>query len=299
MILEINRKKLFLFGSFIVVMLAIPITVYLTGQRQDQRSQASEVPDTTVVAVIDGAQITKGDVRLVAEESYEAVDVNDQVLEDALLIIEERKILDKAMSDYEIQIDQEWVDELIADGYSEDEAYYLVLKNQVTLKAVNSVSAYTIQFWNTPESGLASLTEEERTLAVTQLRDGQAALNRAQALMARSDDMIEIGDTVLSEYPSLKPVLAVNGYILDGLAESERILAKRPQVFEKGNSGLDPTTYEVVFNLGDGLSRSVNTETNRGGIIFKPVTINETGADTYDQWYAGQKADLVRSLNVL
>jgi len=300
-ILEITRKKLFLFGSFIVVMLAIPITVYLSQQQQDQRSQASEVPDSTVVAIFDsGEQITKGQVREVAEEQSAPSSVDAEALKVALSNLIEMKILDKAATDLEIDIDQDWVDELIEGGLSENDAYYEVLRNQVTLKAVKSVSAYTVQFWNTPASGVSSLTQEEKALSAKQLTDGTPALNRAQALLGRGDDILEVGDTVLTEFPSLKPVLAINGYILNGLPESERIMAKRPQIYQRGDSGLDSQTQEVIFNLDEGnLASARNTESNRGGILFKIVSVNETGTETYDEWFEGQKSELVDDLGVL
>lgn len=301
MILEITRKRLFLFGSFIVVMLAIPITVYLSQQQQDQRSQASEVPDSTVVAIFDsGEQITKGQVRKVAEEQSAPSSVDAEALRVALSNLIEMKILDRAATDLEIDIDQDWVDELIEGGLSENDAYYEVLRNQVTLKAVKSRSAFTVQFWNTPASGVSSLTEEEKTLSARQLADGTPALNRAQALLGRGDDILEVGDTILTEYPSLKPVLAINGYILNGLPESERITAKRPQVYQRGDSGLDSQTQEVIFNLDEGnLASARNTESNRGGILFKIVSVNDDGAETYDEWFEGQVSELVDDLGVL
>lgn len=299
MILEITRKRLFLFGSFIVVMLAIPITVYLSQQRQDQRSQASEVPDSTVVAVINGEQITKGDVRNVAEEQYKPEDVSAQALKTALMTIAERAILEYAASEYDIEIDQEWVDELTADGYSENEAYYQVLKNQVILKAVKSRSAYTIQFWNTPESGLNSLSQEEKSLSAKQLQDGIPALSEAETALSEKD-VLEIGDNLLRKYPSLESVLAVNGYILYDLTESERIIAKRPQVYQLGDLGLDNESKSVLLGIEEnGVGKVTGTETNRGGIVFKVISKNDTGAETYDVWYEAKKAELVDDLGIL
>lgn len=289
-----------MFGSFIVVMLAIPITVYLSQQRQDQRSQASEVPDTTAVAIFDGEEITKGQVRDVAEEQNAPSSVDAEALKVALSNLIEMKILDQAAEELGIEVDSDWVNELTQQGISENDAYYEVLRNQVTLKTVKSVSAFTVQFWNTPVGGLNNLTAAEKTLTAKQLTDGNAGLNRAQALLGRGDDILEVGDTVLTEFPSLKPVFAINGYIFDSLPESERMIAKRPQVYQQGDSGLDNQSQEVIFNLDEGsLANVKNSESNRGGIVFKAVSVNKEGTETYDEWLEGKITELVDDLGVL
>lgn len=297
---EFTLKKVAVFLLLGVALFAIPITVYLAQREQDTRSNANIVPEDSVVAVINGKQITKAQVRVVAEESNEPGDVSSDELKNALLVIEEREILDNAVNTLGIQLDQAWVDELVAEGYSQNEAKYQVLKNQVKLKAVKSRSALTVQFWNTPEAGLANLTEAERDASAKQLSDGKAALNEAETGLVRGDDPLAIGDGLISKYESLKPVLAVNGVILNGLSSSERDAASHPQVYEFGDSGLDQETQAELFKLAiNDVGVVTDTTTNRGGIVFKVITANDTGADTYEQWYTKQKSSLVQNLNLL
>ncbi len=297
---EFTLKKVAVFLLLGVALFAIPITVYLAQREQDTRSNANVIPEDTVVAVINGKQITKAQVRVVAEESNEPGDVTSEVLKNALLVIEEREILDNAVNTLGIELDQAWVDELVAEGYSQNEARYQVLKNQVKLKAVKSRSALTVQFWNTPEAGLANLTEAERDTSKKQLSDGIAALNEAETGFVGGDDPLEIGDALISKYESLKPVLAVNGVILNGLSVSERDAAGHPQIYEFGDSGLDQETQVELFKLAiNDVDVVTDTTTNRGGIVFKVITANDTGASTYDQWYTQQKASLVQDLTLL
>lgn len=283
-----------------VALVAIPLTVYLAQRQQNTQSNASVVSESTVVAVINGKQIKKSDLRKVAEETNKPADITDQLLKDALLVIEEREILDNAEKTLGIELNTSWVEELVDEGYSEKDAKYQVLKNQITIKAVKSRSALTVQFWNTPESGLTGLTEKEKEDSSKQLSDGLAALAQAETGFTRGDEMLEISDAILDKYESLKPVLAVNGVLLNGIGESERISANHPQIFQLGDSGLDTESQTALFALKkDDVGIVKNTSTNRGGIVFKVISANDTGENTFDAWYAKQKTLLVQNLGVL
>lgn len=297
---DFTLKKVAVFLLLGLVLFAIPLTVYLAQRQQNTKSRANVVSEDTVVALINGKQITKAQVREVAEESNHPEDVTSDILKNALLVIEEREILDNAKNKLGIEIDSSWVDELIDEGYTEEEAKYQVLKNQVILKAVKSRSALTIQFWNTPEAGFANLTNAEKELARKQLSDGNAALSEAETAFVRGDDPLEIGESLIEKYESLDPVLAVNGVLISGLSNSERDAVSHPQIYQFGDSGLDQETQSALFKMKEKEVGIVsNTATNRGGIVFKVVTANDTGANTYDQWYTQQKSSLVQNLNLL
>ncbi len=300
MIRDFKLKKVAIIFVLALIVFAIPITVYFAQQQQNTQSSASIVSEDTVVATINGKQIKKSDLRLVAQEQYEAVDVDDQALKDALITIEERAILDQAAVDFGIQLDTAWVDELVSNGTPEKVAKYQVLKNQVALKAVKNREAMTVSFWNTPVAGLNSLTQEEKDASEKQLTDGLKALDEAENGFNSGKDVLQIGDTLLSKYDSLRPVLAVNGVILNGLSDSDRVASMHPQVYEFGNSGLDRETQDAVFGLNvNDVKLISNSASNRGGIVFKVVSSNDNGANTYEEWFAQQKSSMVQELNVL
>lgn len=300
MIRDFKLKKVAIIFVLALIVFAIPITVYFAQQQQNTQSSASVVSEDTVVATINGKQIKKADLRLVAQEQYEAVDVDDQALKDALVTIEERAILDQAAVDFGIQLDTAWVDELVSNGTPEKVAKYQVLKNQVALKAVKNREAMTVSFWNTPVAGLNSLTQEEKDASEKQLTDGLKALDEAENGFNSGKDVLQIGDTLLSKYDSLRPVLAVNGVILNGLSDSDRVASMHPQVYEFGNSGLDRETQDAVFGLNvNDVKLISNSASNRGGIVFKVVSTNDNGANTYEEWFAQQKSSMVQELNVL
>ncbi len=297
---EFTLKKVAVFLFLGLALFAIPITVYVAQRQQNTQSNASVVSEDTVVAVINGKQITKAQVRAVAEESNKPADVTPEILKSTLSIIEEREILDNAVNTLGITLDSAWVGELVAEGYSENDAKYQVLKNQTILKAVKSRSALTIQFWNTPEAGLANLTTSEKETSAKQLSDGTGALAEAETGLVRGDNPLEIGDALIAKYESLKEVLAVNGVIVDGLNNSERDAASHPQVYQFGDSGLDQETKTALFGMAVNDVETVSdTPTNRGGIVFKVISANDNGASTYDEWYAQQKTSLVQNLNLL
>lgn len=302
MILEITRKKLFLIGSFIVVMLAIPLTVYLSQRQQDTQSRASEVPDTTVVAIFNnGEQITKGQVRQVAEEQNDPSVVDAQALKDGLQTLIERKILDLTADDLGIEPDPDQISNLVADGFSEEDARYEVLRDQIIIAKVKSREALSVEFWNPPANALEFLTAVEKENARQELADGIPALVSAETKMNAGTEVIDVGGSLLTTYPSLKPVLAVNGYILSSLNGTEKEFAAFPQTYQFGDSSLDQATLNALFAMNiNEIKKITNTQSNRGGTVFKLVSKgNDSGAVTYDDWLEEQTSDLVDDLGIL
>lgn len=284
-----------------VALIGIPLTVYLGQRQQETRSRAAVTPEDGVVVVIDGIEYTKAQVRKIAEEYNDPSVVDTQSLNVALQILEERKILDKAQKDLGIQVDSSKLNTLVQAGFSQEDARYEVLKDQVILKVVRSRRAISIRFWNPPSSSLSSLTAEERTAAANELRDGTAALGEAETRLRAGEDIFEIADSLLVKYPSLVPVLGVNGYILSGMDELEKLEAKLPPTYEIGDSNLDKETLDTLFAMQvNEVSSVINTEANRGGTVFKLLTIgNNNGLGSYEIWLSGQIASLVKIVNPL
>ena len=96
-------------GVLVLVFLAIPVTVYTALQQQTSSTRASVETEAGVVAIINGEQIKKADVRKVAEEQYPPNAVDQVALQDAYEILKERKILDNAARNYALTPDQKRV----------------------------------------------------------------------------------------------------------------------------------------------------------------------------------------------
>ena len=251
-------------------MLAIPLTVYITQKQQEVRSRAAEVPDTTVVAVFNGEQITKGQVRDVAEEQNDPSSVDGQALKDALVVLAERKILDLTAEDLGIDVYSDRVNILVEnEGFSEEEARYEVLRDQIILAKVKSREALSVEFWNPPQSSLDSLTAEEKENARKELSDGIPALASAETRMKAG--------------------------------ENEKETTALPQIYEFGDSSLDQTILNALFSMEIGEVKSItNTSSNRGGTVFRLVSKGtDSGELSYEDWLDKQKGDLFSDLGVL
>lgn len=298
---EFSRKKALVFGVLLLVFLAIPVTVYTALQQQTTSSRASEEPQTDVVAIINGEQIKKSDVRKVAEEQYPPEVVDQLALQDALLILKERKILDNAAATYGIVPDQTRVNRFKKEGFSDTAAKYQALKQQVTLAAVNSREASSIGFWNSPADGLETLSVEEQADAANQLEVGIPALVTVEAGMQNGADLVQIIEDALVDNPELAPVLALNGYIYSKLDEFTKETALYPQIYEFGSSGLNDQTRDSLFAQSEVAVISItNTKDNRAGYVFKVEKKgNVNGSNTYDEWLESQMSALVQDVGAL
>ena len=279
MILEITRKRLFLIGSFIVVLIAIPLTVYVTQKQQEIRSQAATVPESTVIVTIDGQDFTKADIREVANEQYESSAVDDQALKDALDVLIERTILDIEAERLGVEADSD----------------YEVLQEKITLAATKSRKVLSLGFWSPKSSDQGNLDASEKEIARTITSQGRAALSEIETRLSNGEDVVEIADAILVKYPALEDYLAINGYRLIDLSEDEKQAFASPDIVEFGDSNMDGTVLNGVFALGVGeIKKFQATETNDGGWVFKLLEKGkDTGPSTYSAWLTERRNALV------
>lgn len=301
---EFSRKKLLVFGALIFVVIAIPVTVYMALQQQNSQSKAeveTEVPEDSVIMIIDGEQITKAQIREVAEEQNDPTAVDHQALMDAKETLEERKILDVAAKTYNITLEQDRVERFKQEELSDTEAKYEALKQQIVLKAVNSVEALSIGFWNPPAADIDTLSTEERVDAAEQLTEGIPVLDEIETRMTSGEDTLEIADSVLEDNPDLEPVLAVNGYIYSLLTGVERAISSYPAIYEWGDNSIDDQTRNAIFTLAvDSVEKVQDTKDNRGGSVFRIINKgNTSGSSTYEAWLTEQKTILVQDVSTL
>lgn len=279
MILEITRKRLFLIGSFIVVLIAIPLTVYITQKQQETRSRASAVPENTVIVTIDGEDFTKADIREVANEQYEGAAVDDQALKDALDVLIERKIL-------EIEAERLGV---------ETNSDYEIFRDNMTIAVIKSRKVLSLGFWSPTPSDQGNLSASEKQLAGTLTTQGRLALSEIESRLNAGEDILAITNSIRTKYPSLADYIALNGYRLTDLSEEEKELTAEPYTVEFGDSNMDVTVLNGLFALGAGqIKKFQATETNDGGSVFKVIEKgNDSGPSTYDAWLNERRSTLV------
>lgn len=301
---EFSRKKLLVFGTLLLIVVAIPVTLYTAVNQQNKnttQSQAADSSEDTVIVAINGAQIKKSDIRKVAEEQNDPTSVDQQALVNALDTLTERKILDKAATDLGITPEPARVSKYEEEGLTETEAKYEALREQVILRNVNSVELETIGFWNPPSVGVSALSAEEQEDASTQLASGIPALNEIESRMNDGDSVLEIADDLIGTNPELAPVLAVNGYIVEPLDETDRIFAARPIIEQYGDTAFDTQTRDAAFNTAkNSIKKISNTSENRGGMVIRVINKgNLNGSSSYEAWLTEQKASSVQPVNSL
>ncbi len=300
---NISRKKVAIVGLVFLAVIAVPISVYTVMQNQDTRTKAAVDDENIVVAVINGKQITKAQVRLVAQEQNDPSAVDDQALKTALEVLAEREILDKTATSLGITPDQQRVNKYTLQEFTDKDAKYEALREQIILKEVKSREAMSVGFWNPPPGGgsAAALSTEEQAVAASELTIGTAALCDIESGIKAGDTVLEVGESILTDNQALENVLAVNGFILSKLTPDQKEIAKFPQIYEFGDSGLDNETRDALFATP--INQSVitkDTEANRGGVVFKvTATGKDTGPVTYIEWLNQQKVSLFQDLNVL
>ena len=297
MVIELSKKKIFFFLALLLVIIAVPITVYLSQKSQETRSRAAPVvTDSTVVATINGQNITKGDVRAVAEEQYEPTGVDAQALKDALEVLTERKVLDIEAQKKGISVDPSEIEAVVArEELSETQARYDILREKITLLNIRSRLALSIGLWAPVAADQANLDSEDKIAAQTQIKDGLKALPEIETRIKNGDDVATIAKDIIKKYPSLTEALAINGYKLVDLSEDEIKGISSPQIIEFGDSNMDSTAVNNLFSMNaDEVKTISKTETNAVGGVYKIVEKgSDVGADTYDAWLNSQKSVLV------
>lgn len=287
MIFEITRKKLFLFGSFVVVMLAIPLTVYLSQRQQETRSSAAVVPENAVIVKISGVDVLKKDIREVAEEQYEPSAVDNQALKDSLEVVIERQILDIESDRLGVEASAAEVQELMTqDELSENEARYEVLKGKVSIAAIRSRKVISLGFWTPASADQASLSKAEKDLAKNLSNQGGAVLSEIETKLRANQNLVAVADAIVLKYPVFKDYLAINGHRVNGLTTEEKQAFAREDIVEFGDSNMDNSILNGVFAMPVGqVKKFQNTKTNSGGSVFKVIEKgNDSGKVTYAAW---------------
>ena len=299
---NITRAKILILGGVLAEVIAIPLTVYLVQQQKDTRSRADVTAEETVIVTINGQDITRADIRKVAEEDNDPSVVDTQALADALEIIKERKILDATAKAKGITVNPVDVNNQVSqEGITQAQASYEVLRDKVILSEVKSRKVNSVSFWSPPNTGITSLTQEEVQTAQSELAAGIPALSEIETKLNAGEKPLDIGQFILNKYPVLSPVLAVNGYILSKTQEVDKQLISSPQIEEFGDSNLDPEALNKLFDMQVGdVSTLSNLETNKGGIVFQLIEKgNDSGVPSYASWLSSQEAILVIVKNPL
>jgi uncharacterized protein YxeA len=301
--IKITRRNLFIIITVLVVLIAVPVTLYLSQQQQEDRSHASQgTSDSTIIETVDNQPITLGEVKNVALEQYDESAISTNVLKDALATLEERKILDMEAQKKGLTTDSSEVERVASEeDITTDQARYEVLRDLVTLADVNSVEVLSVGAWTPTDDNPLGLDPEDQTNSQKQANDIIKALPSIEDGLTKGTPVLTISDNTVKTYPSLADIIAVNGSKLLGLDDSEKTAAGDPQIIEFGDSNLDPSVQTGLFAMSEGEVKSFSkTEANSGGVAYRVVKKgNPQGAGSYDEWLTTQTRALVIPKNPL
>lgn len=284
-------------------MLAIPITVYVAQRQQNTQSNASVVSDSTVVAMVNGQQITKFNVKKVAQEQYEIGAVDSQALNDSLKAIIERRLLDAEASSQGITINPSDIQVRMDDeGLSNTQAKYDLLREKVAQAVAKNWQVYVIGFWVPPSDQQANMTADEKTTAAKQLTDGLKALDEAENLMSGDKSALEIAQSLIKKYPSLEPVLGVNGYLVAQAEKANELsLLENPRIYYYQSASVGQSLFDTIYSLNaTGEIKKALSEKDSGGNVVKLINSNTNATfNTYEEWLANKKQSSVQILSPL
>lgn len=300
------RKVAVLF--LILLVIAIPLTLYLISQQQDIRQRASEgtteVPtpvSTSTMATLDGQPISEQDVKAFADQAYKTVPTDPSELKTSLNQLVEKKILEKVVTDQNIEItDQDITNQLAKDDLSNfsndpivrENARISVMKRKIELQFTKTRTAYTVGFWLPPVGYGITLTQEEQDLLAKQRADTKNALAEILKGLQAGDGPLVLAKSIVTKYPSLNTVMSVNGFLLGKTANE--VLLTQPTVysFQKGRQEI--TFFKTLFSLTqDQVALVEDPKTSSGGVVIKVTGVTDGPFDNYSAWFADQKATRV------
>lgn len=306
---KINGKTASILVALLIVA-AIPLTVFLSNQQQTVQNHASGanlLTSNPVVANFDKKPYRISDLLTTAEQNYsqdqiETSNSNDQkdLFKTVRDIFIERKILDKAALDLGVSASQEDTAALrTSQDLSDDEARYAVLKQQITLKKVKSLRAISIGFWYPPVDSL-SLDDGPIVDQKAKINLSLKALADIQTDLQQGMDPVAIVNSIRSDlkYATIKDDIGLNGNLVSTVEVDLSSIAG-PQLFEYGDVNLNTTDLNKLFSLNAGdIWTSSPSDSNSSGYVYK-VFDKGTGSSfsTYDDWYNAQQSSLVKILS--
>jgi len=290
-----KKTAALLMGLFVVI--ALPLTVVVSQRQQTTQSGAANpLGPETVIAVVNGQNVLEKDLEAVAAEQYDSESIDNAALKDALLTIEERKILDLEKTQKNIVITNDEIAVKESEGFNASSAFYEVLRDKVTLIEAKNWQVYSIGFWVPPTDERGDLTAAEKKLVQQRLTDGLKALDIAKDQLATSKSPLDIARDLVKKYPSLAPVLGVNGYMLKDIdANSESIDVQTPRTFTYETSNKGQALFDAIYSLKNpGQIKKAISELNSGGNVVKLVKANSNAKyNTYEAWLSAKKSTLV------
>jgi hypothetical protein len=286
----------------LLIVAAVPLTVFLTNQQQNIKSGASNQDPVVGTLNQNGAlkEIHKSDLLPIAQEQYSSDSITKDVLLTARDTYVERQILDMKQQELGLPFPaQTDIDSLSNEiGISQNQAKYELLKQEIIASQVNWVKAVSIGFWSPPDN--AGQDNAFQSSVNSQLTEGVSAMDYAKNQLNSGQDVLTITQSIYSNpsYSSLTSALALNGIKFSQLEEADKQTAAEPVLYEYEDTNFDTATRSLLFSTPvNQVVTSIADTSNAGKVIFKIIDKGSGTFGSYNKWLIQQKNTLYHSFD--
>lgn len=297
------KSKKFIVG--IVVALLVIIGGLVVLQMVSKKPTTTQVAANPVVATVGTKTIYKNDVVAMARQQYNQKNLTNKTLQSTLNSMIERDILDIEAQKLGIKITPLELNNEVATIRAQqsgpltqattDFARYTLLRNKIMEKQVKNVVTNTVGYWVAPPPA-PQLPEYPK-----QRSDGAKAMALVATLLKNGSTATAAAKVVYANYPSIQPILMVNGY---GYQDAQLLPAINnpitytltPDFAKEINN---PELVTALTSAKPNEVKSVALADNAGVTILQIVSVNSNGFATYEEFLNARKKELVKIVNPL
>ncbi len=298
----IHNKKIISIILVALILLTIPLTLYLTQQEQDIRQEAARPTLQNGLVQVGGNVITKNDLQEKIDKVYRGNPTDQTSLQPLLDELVEEELLRQAASTLNLSVNGQDVREKMnekgiasidSESTLSNEVNSDVLKEKISKKVAKTREAFTVGFWIPPKNYDVPLTQEQKELIQKQREEAGPALTIIEERMKKGDNPVDIARGINQQFPSLQPIIAVNGYIL--ATTQNQSLFQQPILYEFEKNRANVAYFKKLFEASQNQVIVVkDTGTNDGGSVIRVVSATNGSYNNYKEWLNDQKAKRVK-----
>lgn len=300
-----TRNKIIAAGIFIAMLLALVLTIIVLQQQQNIRQEASTQPD--ILVTVAGNPITRQDVNVYSDTMYQTVPTDIASLQVMLNELIEKRLIESIAqregitatdSEIQSQIQRDGFTDFINDPVVSATAKESVIKRKLELKYTKTREAFTVGFWIPPLDYGVPIPEDQIELVAQQRLNAQDALLEIEELLESGEDPYDTALIVSQNFPSLAPIMAVNGYIVSEQTNTKPMTEPVIYSYQAGRSNL--TFFRTLFSLEPGqIGVAEDPQTNAGGSVIHVISKTDGPFDNYSGWFGEVKNKEVVVINRL
>lgn len=291
-------KKIFLILVFVLLpAIGIVAGVFLTQQPQDIRQHAADTAATDALATVDNQPVTLSQLRALARRQYAEGAITQDVLQQMLDTVLEQRLLVNEAKKRGITVSQDAVSDIAqsinASGSANqpasvmDQAEYTALKEAITRAVATTRDAYTVGFWLPPENYGAPLTAQQQRTITQQREIRDKVLTQIQQQLSQGKQPLQVAESISNTYPILKPVLSVNGFILE--KDPPETLLTKPVLYDYQQNRANNPFFATLFTMKEGEIKQIISKENSGGFVVKVTNATTGQYNSYADWLAASK----------